>query len=90
MKLGIFSPVYITEMKTLEEEHPESNRFLQDRGFVVFRSGEHTFNCISTDQTLEQTINHETKSQGAVVGLTLRKGELDRWLMTHNVTAEYA
>ena len=54
-------------------------------GFVVKRS-ERTFNCVPTDQALEQSINRKAKSQGGVIGYTLRKGALVRWLLTppHN------
>ena len=38
---------------------------------------------------LEQTRNKEGKGKRGVVGLTLRKGALTRWLITRHVTAEY-
>ena len=54
------------------------------------RSATRVFNCVPTDQTLEQTINREAKSKGGVIDLTLRKGALLRWLMTRHITGEYA
>jgi hypothetical protein len=60
-----------------------------DGGFVVRRSANRSFNCVVTDQALEQTVNRDGKSKEGVIGLTLRKGALSRWLMTRHVTAEY-
>jgi len=66
------------------------NRHKTEGGFVIRRSKSRIFNCVPTDQALEQTINREAKSQGGVIGLTLRKGTLLRWLMTRHTTGEYA
>ena len=57
-------------------------KHLEKGGFVVRRSGKIKFNSVSTDQSLEQTINQEAKGRGGVVGFTLRKGALPRWLLT--------
>ena len=84
-----YMPVYVAEMKALEHEQPEAYKFMQQGGFVVRRSEDRNFNCVATDQALEQTINREGKSQGGVVGFTLRKGALTRWLMTRHVTTAY-
>lgn len=59
-------------------------------GFVVRRKGDISFNCVPTDQALEQTINREAKSDGGVIGFTLRKSALLRWLLTRHVTGEYS
>ena len=84
-----YMPVYVAEMKALEHEQPEAYTFMQQGGFVVRRSEHRSFNCVASDQALEQTINREGKSQGGVVGFTLRKGALTRWLMTRHVTTAY-
>ena len=54
------------------------------------RSTDYAFNCVGTDQALEQTINKEGKSAGGIIDLTLHKGAFIRWLMTCYVTAEYS
>ena len=82
-------PIYVAEMRALQQEHPEAYGFLRDGGFVVRRSDDRMFNSVATDQALEQTINREGKSKGGVIGFTLRKAALERWLMTRHVTAEY-
>jgi hypothetical protein len=85
-----YVPTYLADMKRLEETHPTSYHHLLSGGFVVRHSANTNFNCVATDTVLEQTINREGKSHGGVIGLTLRKGALNRWLMTRHVTAEYA
>ncbi len=85
-----YTPVYIAEMKQLEEQEPLMYRHMMEGGFVVRRSASRPFNCVPTDQALEQSVNREAKSQGGVVGFTLRKGALLRWLMTRHITGEYA
>ena len=57
---------------------------------MVRRQKETTFNCVPPDQALKQTINREAKVDGGVVGFTLRKSALLRWLLTRHVTGEYA
>ena len=34
-------------------------------------------------------VNRDGKSKGGIIGLTLRKGALNRWLQTRHITAEY-
>ena len=77
-----YTPVYIAEMKQLEKQKPLMYRHMMEGGFVVRRTAGRAFNCVPTDQALEQTINREAKSQGGVIGFTLRKGALLRWLLT--------
>ena len=48
------------------------------------------FNAVATDQALEQTIHREGKSQGGVIGFTLRKGTLTRLMATRHITAQCA
>ena len=65
-------------------------KHLESGGFVVRRSGKIKFNSVSTAQSSEQTINQEVKGRGGVVGFTLRKGALLKWLQTRHVVAEYS
>ena len=76
-------------MHQLQTAAPKMFEHMSGGGFVVKRS-ERTFNSVSTDQALEQSINREAKSQGSVVGYALRKGTLFHWLLTRHITGEYA
>ena len=76
-----YTPVYLAEMLALKETFPDMFAHLINGVFFVKRS-EKTFNCVPTDQALEQSINREAKSRGGVVKFTLRKGALMHWLLT--------
>ena len=84
-----YLPGYLNDMVTLQQEQPKFYQYLRDGGFVV-RLSSMRFNAVATDQALEQTINREGKSQGGVIGFTLRKGALPRWMATRHITAQYA
>ena len=88
-KYAKYTPIYVAEVKQLQQKQPDMYRHLENGGFVVRRSGRIRFNSVSTDQSLEQTINQEAKGKGGVVGFTLRKGALLRWLLTRHIVAEY-
>ena len=60
------------------------------RWWICVRLSSRRFNAVATDQALEQTINRQGKSQGGVIGFTLRKGALTRWMATRHITAQYA
>ena len=66
-----FVPVYVADMKALEQAQPESYRHMCNSGFTVRRSENHKFNCIAANQALQQTVNKDGKSKGGVIGLTL-------------------
>ena len=86
-----YLPGYINDMITLQEKQPKSYQYLQNGGFVVRRSSRR-FNAVASDQALEQTINRDGKSQGGVIGFTLRKGTLTpvtHWMVTRHITAQY-
>ena len=59
-----YTPVYIAEIKQLKEQQPLMYRYVMEGGFVERRSASRAFNCVPTDQALEQTINREAKGQG--------------------------
>ena len=84
-----FVPTYISEMKELETKHPAAHQHLCGGGFVVRRSSDYAFKCVATDQALEQTINKQGKGRGSVIGLSLRKEALMRWMKTQHITAEF-
>ena len=85
-----YPPVYVAEMIQVEIQKLDGYKQLQSEAFVVRRSPKRQFNCVPTDQALEQTVNREAKSHGGIIGFTLRKGALLRWLLTSHVTGFYA
>ena len=84
-----YTTAYIAEMRGLERSHLQMFQHMQNGGFVVKRSNR-VFNCVPTDQALEQSINKDAKSKGGVIGFTLRKGALLRWLLTRHISSCYS
>ncbi|KAG1698812.1 hypothetical protein GQR58_005642 [Nymphon striatum] len=77
-------------LDALETKDPNMFNHMKNVGFVVKWAEDRMFNCVPTDQALEQTINREAKTQGGIIGFTRRKGALLRWLLTRHVTGEYS
>jgi len=50
-------------MMSLEEKHPAAHEALQVGKFVVQQSTSSSFSQVAIDQTIEQTINRDTKSR---------------------------
>ena len=73
--------VYWCDMMSLEDTHPSTHEAFKAGDFVVQRSSS-AFSQVAVDQTIEQTINRDTKSKGGIVGFSLNKGAVQRWLLT--------
>ena len=72
----------------LPETHPEAHTLLVNGDFGVQRATSHGFSQMPVDQTIEQTLNRSTKTKGGIVGFSLRKGAVQRWMITaHSRTA---
>ena len=85
-----YTPVYVAEMRQLETQQSDAYKQLQSGAFEVRRPPKRQFNCVPTGQAIEQTVSREAKSHGGIIGFTLRKGALLRWLLTRDVTGFYA
>ena len=49
--------------------------------WTVQRHENHSFASIPCDQTIEQTMNKDSKTKGGIVGFTLKKGAVHRWIL---------
>ena len=85
-----YVPVYLAEMRQRETNQPIQYSFLKNGGFVIRRTSNKTFNCVASDQALEQTIKREFKSSGGIICFTLRKSALQRWISTRHIIGDYA
>ena len=75
-------PLYWAEMKNLPNTCPEVHqKFLQDE-FSAQRSSVRGFSQTAVDQTVEQTVNKSTNTKGGIIGFSLKKGSVQRWLIT--------
>ena len=77
-----YPPLYWAQMKALPTSHPEANTYLQNGGFAIQRSHASPFSLIPIDQTIEQTVNRDTKTKGGTVGFSLNRGAVQRWMLT--------
>ena len=66
---------------SLKDVHPSSYEAFKAGDFVVQGLG-NAFSQVAVDQTIEQTLNRDTKSKGGIVGISLKKGAVRRWLRT--------
>ena len=77
-----YLPLYLIHMIQLPETHPEAQIMLENGEFGVQRTTEHGFSQMPVDQTIEQTLNRSTKTKGGIVGFSLKKNAVQRWLLT--------
>ena len=72
--------VYLTDMKMLQEVATTVHQeFTENRAHAVSTSSsESSFNSVSPDMALEQTVNRDSKTKGRIVGVTGMEGTRDR------------
>ena len=77
--------VHLTDMKMLHEVAPAVHReFTENRAHAVSTSSsESSFNSVSPDMALEQTVT----DKGGIVGVTGMEGTRDRWAHTAHMMA---
>ena len=74
--------VYWCEMTLLPQTHPYANTLLENGQFAVQRSPHGAFAQVPVDQTIEQTMNRDSKMKGGIVGISLNRGAVQRWILT--------
>ena len=84
-----YIPVCLAQMMLLPETHPEAHALLLNGDFGVQRAKSPGFSQIPVDQTIEQTLNRCTKTKGGIVGFSLRKGAVQRWMITAHSRASF-
>lgn len=72
---------YWLEMKSLEETHPGALEEVKSN-WTVQRQGRYGFSSVPCDMTIEQTANRDAKIKGGLVGFTLNRGYIHRWLLS--------
>ena len=84
-----YLPVYLAHMMLLPETHPKAHTLLLNGDFGVQRTTSHGFSQIPVDQTTEQALNRSTKTKGGIVGFSLMKGAVQRWMITAHSHAAF-
>ena len=76
------------DMKSLQMSHPEANTHLQNGEFAVQRTAYKGFSRVAVDHTIEQTVNRDTETKRGIIRLSLKKGAVQRWILTAHERAE--
>ncbi|KAL9973341.1 hypothetical protein ACROYT_G019783 [Oculina patagonica] len=74
-----YLPVYLIQ---LSETHLEAQMMSENGDFGVQWNTIHEFAQLSVDQTVEQTLNRSTKTKGGIVGFSLKKNAVQRWILS--------
>lgn len=84
-----YLPVYLAHVMSLPETQAEAHALLEHGDFGVQRTKSRGFSQMLVDQTIEQTLNRSTKTKEGIVGLSLRKGAVQRWMITAHSRAAF-
>ena len=70
--------VYILQMLTLRQTHPNVHAECLEGNFSVQRTADYAFNRIPHNQATKLKINRDRKTPGGLIGKTLRHGDCSR------------
>ena len=84
-----YTPAYWSEMVDVKNTHPEADFHFHMGEFTVQRSQDKAFSRIPIDQTIEQTVNRDSKTPGGIVGFSVSKSAVQRWILTSHEQASY-
>ncbi|KAK6168598.1 hypothetical protein SNE40_019797 [Patella caerulea] len=82
MNYARYAPAYWLEMMRLPISHPELDvNMFKDGNWTVHRQDNSPFSSIACDQAIEETCNGDSKTKGGIVGMTLNRGAVQRWIL---------
>ena len=55
--------------------------------FAVQRQSDHGYSAVSCDQTIEQAIIRDSKTKGGLIGFSLNRAAVHRWLLAQSERA---
>jgi len=73
--------VYYAQMANLPVEHPDVHRNFMEGHFFMQLAGESPFGRILVDQTMEVTVNKDTKTTGIVTIFRLKTGAVNSFTL---------
>ena len=68
-------------MATLNATHPHAHQALTNGEFAVQRSSQ-PFVRVPVDQSIEQTVNRDSKTSGGIIGFSTKLAAMQRWIQT--------
>src|SRR6218665_529940 len=84
-----YLPVYLAHMSSLEQQHPEVKSEFDSGSFSVQLSDNNTFGRIPVDQTIEETVNRDTKTAGGTRGFSRNFSAVSRHFLAAGMTSNY-
>ena len=84
-----YVPLYILDMLQVPETHTDIHNRLMAGEFLVQLTKGRMFSSIPHDQTIEVTINNDTKTSGGLVEKTLRHASVNKCIWTAADKAKY-
>ena len=55
--------------------------------FAIQRQNDHGFSAVACDQTIEQTVNRDSKTKGGLTGFSMNRSSVRRWLLSQSERA---
>ena len=52
--------------------------------FAVQRQNNYGFSAVACDQTIEQTVNRDSKTKGDLTGISMNPGAVQRWMLSQS------
>ena len=83
-----YLPVYIYEMLAVTDTHPSIAKHLASGDFVVQQQTQYPFCQTAMDQTIEQTMNRDSKTRGGQIGFSNNSNAVHRWFLSFNQRAQ--
>ena len=80
-------PIYLIEMTNLSKTHPHCFENLRKKGYWTAQRTTGPYSALACDQTIEQTLNKQSKTKGGIVGFTLSPSAVDRWTLSRPARA---
>ena len=84
-----YLPYYYSEMTNLPEQYPAVYQHLLQGGFAVQLGKANPFGKIPVDQTIEESVNKDTKASGGTTRYSLKEGAVSRFYLTSEYRSGY-
>ena len=76
---------YYADVAHLNEGHPDVKQYLEAGGFSVQQSDKSPFGKVPADQTVEETVNHDTHTAEGTKGFSFKPAAIQRYYLTAEV-----
>ncbi len=88
-KYAMFLPLYLNEMKDLENTCPHIHHQYVQHGSFTVRRRDGSHNGVSPDMLLEQCYSADMKRKHGLTGITMNETAQAKWLYTKRSQPQY-